>query len=55
MGQASRVELAAGQLRQALLRQALPGGAGWWEVAGLLGTHPQQAFAAPATLTSGAR
>ena len=51
LGQATRLELAAAQLRQALLRHALTGGADWWEVAGLLGTHPQQAFEACAPLT----
>jgi hypothetical protein len=46
LDQASRLELAAGQLRQALLRDALAAGADWWKVAELLGTHPQQAFEA---------
>jgi hypothetical protein len=40
LDQASRLELAAGQLRQALLRDALAAGADWWKVAELLGTHP---------------
>jgi hypothetical protein len=50
LGQVSRLELAARQLRQALLREALTGGTDWWEMAGLLGTHPQQAFEACAQL-----
>jgi hypothetical protein len=44
LAQADRLELATGQLRQAILRDALAGGADWWAVADLLGTHPQQAF-----------
>lgn len=50
IGQASRLELAAGQLRVALLRQALADGADWWEIARLLGAHPQQAFEAYAQM-----
>jgi hypothetical protein len=50
LGQAARLDLAAGQLRRALLREALAGGADWWEVAGLLGTHAQQPFEACAPL-----
>ncbi len=50
LDQASRLELAAGQLRQALLREALTDGADWWVVAELLGTGPQQAFEACAHL-----
>jgi hypothetical protein len=36
----------AGQLRRALLCEALAAGADWWEVADLLGTHAQQPFEA---------
>ncbi|MGH3221422.1 MAG: hypothetical protein ACRDPY_22465 [Streptosporangiaceae bacterium] len=44
LAQAERLGLAAGQLRQALLRDVLARGAGWQELAGMLGMHPQAAF-----------
>lgn len=50
LDQATRLELAAGELREVLLREVLATGAGWQEIAGLLGIHPQQAFEACAAL-----
>ncbi|HEY6315151.1 MAG TPA: hypothetical protein VIY52_30710 [Streptosporangiaceae bacterium] len=51
LDQVTRLELAAVQLRQALLREVIAAGADWQEIARLLGTHPQQAFEACAQLT----
>jgi len=51
LAQAERLGLAAEQLRQAILRDALDAGADWWEVARLLAVHPQQAFETCAHLT----
>ncbi len=50
LAQAERLDLAASQFRQAVLRDALAGGADWGEGADLLGTHPQQAYEACAHL-----
>ena len=44
LAQAERLGLAAGQLRQALLRDALTRDADWWELADMLGMHPQAAL-----------
>jgi len=44
LAQAERLGLAAGQLRQALVRDALARDADWQELAGMLGMHPQAAF-----------
>jgi hypothetical protein len=47
---AERLDGAAEQLRLAIVRDALHGGADWWEVADMLATHPQAAFDACAHL-----
>jgi hypothetical protein len=44
LAHAERLAVAAEQLRQEIVRDALHGGADWWEVARMLGTHPQAAF-----------
>ncbi len=44
LAQAERLGLAAGQLREALVRDTLARDAGWQELAGMLGMHPQAAF-----------
>ncbi len=41
LAQAERLALTADHLRQAILRDVLADGADWWQVADLLGTHPQ--------------
>lgn len=43
LAQAGRPALTADHLRQAILRDVLADGADWWQVADLLGTHPQHA------------
>lgn len=44
LAQAERLALGAGQLRQALVRDALARGADWQELADMLEMHPQAAF-----------
>jgi hypothetical protein len=44
LAHAERLSVAAEQLREAIVRDALHAGADWWEVADMLGTHPQAAF-----------
>jgi hypothetical protein len=44
LAQAERLALAAGQLQQSLVQDALARDAGWQELADLLGMHPQAAF-----------
>ncbi len=44
LAQAERLALTADHLRQAILRDVLADGADWWQVADLLGTHPQHAY-----------
>ena len=44
LAQAGRLALTADHLRQAILRDVLADGADCWQVADLLGTHPQHAY-----------